>query len=434
MYTSKLDLSKISLALRTNKLNVKDYITETCKTLEEKDCYIKSFIIEKERKKRLDKEVDKLKIRFPDKKNLPPLYGVLVGIKDIINVDGFKTKGGSNLPSKLFNGKEASLVTKLKDAGAIVLGKTVTTEFAYFEPGETRNPHNLAHTPGGSSSGSAAAVASGIVPLAVGTQTIGSIIRPAAYCGIVGFKPSYGRIKKDGVIPFSESVDHIGIFTQDIDGIEIAASILCNDWKTNIQSNSNIVIGALEGKYLEQANDEIVEFYEANIEQLFNAGYQIKRVNPFKDIDNINRMHQKMNAYEFHMVHKDWFHKYGNKYRQGTKELILRGKEILAEDYNEALKGRKILRSKIEEFIQENKIDVWLSPATTSPAPKGMQTGSPLMNLPWTYAGLPAITLPVGKAKNGLPIGIQITGNFYKDEKLIALAKNIESIFNFNNN
>ncbi|MCF6364904.1 MAG: amidase [Bacteroidales bacterium] len=429
MFTSKSHLSKTAFILRTNKLNAKDYVRGSCKISENKDIHIKALISEKNREKRLLAEVDKLRKRFPDKNNLPPLYGVLVGIKDIVNAEGFKTKGGSKLPAKLFKGKEASLVTKLKDVGAIVMGKTVTTEFAYFEPGETRNPHNIEHTPGGSSSGSAAAVASGIVPLAIGTQTIGSIIRPAAYCGIVGFKPSFDRIEKDGVIPFSVSADHIGIFTQDIEGIDLAASVLCDDWEKEVKKETKPIIGAVDGKYLQQAEPEIIEFFEEKILQLLKSGYIIKRINPFEDIDDINFKHQNMNAREFYEVHKKWFKKHEQKYREGTKELILKGKKVSDKDYIQAIEYQKVLRIKIEKMKKVSGIDIWLSPATTSPAPKGMQTGSPLMNLPWTYAGLPAITIPAGKAKNSLPIGLQLTGSFYKDEELIAFAKIVENSF-----
>lgn len=426
---SKSKLSETAFVLRTNMLDAKEYVREACKISDKKEPYIKAFIPEKDKEKRLLEEVDKLRKRFPDKNNLPPLYGVLIGIKDIVNVEGFETKGGSNLPAKLFNGKEASLVTKLKNAGAIVMGKTITTEFAYFEPGETRNPHNLEHTPGGSSSGSAAAVASGIVPLAIGTQTIGSIIRPAAYCGIIGFKPSFNRIQKDGVIPFSSSADHIGIFTQDIEGINLAASVLCDDWKKNIINEIKPIIGAVEGKYLQQAEPEIIELFEKKINQLVKSGFEVKRINPFEDIDKINKKHQNMNAREFYEVHKEWFANYEDKYRSGTKELILKGKKVSDKDYILALEGQKKFRAKIEKLKEGKNIDIWLSPSTTSPAPKGMQTGSPLMNLPWTYAGLPVITIPAGKAKNGLPIGLQISGSFYKDEEMIGFSKSIENAF-----
>src|SRR5690606_13419755 len=144
--------------------------------------------------------------RVPARKRYPPLYGALVGVKDVFHVDGFVTRAGSKLPPELFAGPEAVCVKRLREAGALIAGKTVTTEFAFFEPGPTRNPHNVAHTPGGSSSGSAAAVAAGMCNLALGTQTIGSVIRPAAYCGIIGFKPSLNRIPTEGLVYFSRTI------------------------------------------------------------------------------------------------------------------------------------------------------------------------------------------------------------------------------------
>src|SRR5262249_2824459 len=161
----------------------------------------------------------------------PSLYGVLIGVKDIFRATGFPTRAGSRLPPELLAGDEASCVTLLKSRGALILGKTVTAEFAYIDPGPTRNPYNLDHTPGGSSSGSAAAVAAGYCSLALGTQTIGSVIRPASYCGIVGFKPSYDRIPTDGVIHVSKALDHVGLLMQDVPGMALAASILCREWR-----------------------------------------------------------------------------------------------------------------------------------------------------------------------------------------------------------
>ena len=206
----KLYLSEILDKLQSETLSYEQFLKEVCARFKEKDDIIKSFLPEKNRCERVLGELQKLKRKFPDKKQRPPLFGIPVGIKDIFHVQGFKTQAGSTLPWEHITGKEGSLIKKLKDYGAIIFGKTVTTEFAYFKPGPTKNPHNILYTPGGSSSGSAAAVSAGIVPLAFGTQTIGSISRPASYCGVVGYKPSFNRISMDGVLPFSPSVDHIG--------------------------------------------------------------------------------------------------------------------------------------------------------------------------------------------------------------------------------
>jgi Asp-tRNA(Asn)/Glu-tRNA(Gln) amidotransferase A subunit family amidase len=172
------------------------------------------------------------------------------------------------VPPELFAGPEAICVQQLRAAGALIVGKTVTTEFAFFEPGPTRNPHNLAHTPGGSSSGSAAAVAAGLCTLALGTQTIGSVIRPAAFCGIVGFKPSYDRIATPGLVYFSRTADHVGLFTQDVAGMALAASVLCRDWQPQPASARLPVLGIPAGPYLAQTEPAAMTAFEREVTKL----------------------------------------------------------------------------------------------------------------------------------------------------------------------
>ena len=195
-----------------------------------------AFLPEAGRFDRLRREARQLLDRYPQPDQRPLLFGVFIGVKDIFRVDGFPTRAGSRLPPDLFAGEEAESVTRLRQAGALILGKTVSTEFAYFAPGPTRNPHHLQHTPGGSSSGSAAAVAAGLCPVALGTQTIGSIIRPAAFCGVVGYKPSYDRISRSGVIPLSPSLDHVGLFAADVEDVKRCAQLLIGEWELKIES------------------------------------------------------------------------------------------------------------------------------------------------------------------------------------------------------
>ena len=214
-----------------------------------------AFMPEEARFDRLRREARQLLDRYPQPDRRPPLFGVLVGVKDIFRVDGFPTRAGSRLPCELFEGEEAASVTRLKQAGALILGKTVSTEFAYFAPGPTRNPRNLQHTPGGSSSGSAAAVASGLCPLALGTQTIGSIIRPAAFCGVVGYKPSYDRVSRSGVIPLSPSLDHVGLFAVNVADVARGARVLISNWRLEIEDRHPI-LGIPEGPYLNSAGEE----------------------------------------------------------------------------------------------------------------------------------------------------------------------------------
>jgi Asp-tRNA(Asn)/Glu-tRNA(Gln) amidotransferase A subunit family amidase len=429
MYTSFFSLFETASKLRSGDIDLISFINSLCDRIDKVEPEILSLLPEENRRNRLLKEAEILIAKYPVKSNHPPFFGIPIGVKDIFRTDGFETHCGSSLPAKLFEGVEATCVTKLKEQGALILGKTVTTEFAYFEPGPTKNPCNTAHTPGGSSSGSAAAVAAGITPFAFGTQTIGSVLRPAAYCGVIGFKPSYGRIVTDGIIPFSQSADHIGFFTQDIDGCILAASLLCSNWNVPSDDLHHIIIGVPEGKYLEQASSDIIAAFEEQLRALENKGCIVKRIKLFDDIEEINRLHRLMVAAEMAEVHKVWNANYKPLYRPHTKQIIEEGKKVHPEELAKARDGRFILREKIEALAKDAGIDCWLSPSTLTYAPKGLEsTGSPLMNLPWTYAGLPSISIPAGKNNESLPFGIQFTGFYNQDEALLSEIKGIITI------
>jgi Asp-tRNA(Asn)/Glu-tRNA(Gln) amidotransferase A subunit family amidase len=394
------------------------------------DPQIEAFVPEPNRRERLLREAEALQQRYPDPAKRPPLYGVLVGIKDIYRVDGIPTRAGSSLPPELFEGQQASCVSILKQQGALVLGKTVTAEFAFFSPGPTRNPHNPAHTPGGSSSGSAAAVAAGLCPLAVGTQTIGSIIRPAAYCGIVGFKPSFGRINPDGVLYVAPSLDHVGLFTQDVAGMQIASSMLVRDWKPAQIGNELPVLAVPDGPYLEQASAEGLAAFEQQVKQLQDAGYRILRLPVLDDIAEINHRHRELMAYEMGQEHQGWFAENEALYRLRTADLIRHGWEVTQTFATSAKESQVITRRELETAMLEAGADIWISPAATGPAPEGIHvTGDPAMNLPWSHAGLPTVTVPAGKAQNGLPLGLQCASAFGADEQLLHWAENIDRVF-----
>ena len=426
-FISECSLSEIISQLQNQEITPEYLIDELCDKLDRWDSKIKSFLPETNRRGRLQQDINKLYHKFPDPQNRPILFGIPIGVKDIFHVDGFETKAGSNLPSQILQGKESVAVTKLKQAGALIMGKTVTTEFAYFHPGATCNPHNFDHTPGGSSSGSAAAVAAGFCPLALGTQTIGSISRPASFCGAIGFKPSFGRISTDGVIPFSKSADHIGFFTQDLKGSEIIASILCENWKIDIpEINRKPVLGIPEGKYLQQASPEILSTFWKTVDNLKQKGYTIKSIPALDKINEVNDKHKLMNAAEFAEVHKKWFNEYGDKYHQVSINLIEKGRSVSIKVLNNAINGRIQLREELEQLQKENGIDLWISPSSVTTAPYGLNsTGDPAMNLPWTYAGVPTISIPF-ELSDKLPFGIQFAGNFNEDETLFKLIKEIE--------
>jgi Asp-tRNA(Asn)/Glu-tRNA(Gln) amidotransferase A subunit family amidase len=396
----------------------------------EREPAVRAFLPEERRFARLRRDLDRLAERWPDPENRPPLFGVTVGVKDIFHVDGFPTGAGSRLPPAVLAGPQASCVTALQAAGALIVGKAVSTEFAYFAPGPTRNPWNAEHTPGGSSSGSAAAVAAGLCDLALGTQTIGSVIRPAAYCGALGFKPSYGRIPADGVIPLAPSYDHVGLFAADLGLAEKAAAVLCQGWRPRAAApDRRPRLGVPEGPYLAHASEEGIAHFRATCERLAAAGFEVVPVPALEDYDEIVARHRRVVAAEIarvHCVDADWFPRFGDLYDPRTADLIRKGQEISDVELVRDLAGRAGLRAALTSLMGAHGVDLWISPPAQGPAPHGLgSTGDPIMNIPWTQAGLPAIGLPVGRNDAGLPMGLQVTGSWQADEELLAWAREI---------
>ncbi|MBI5840844.1 MAG: amidase [Chloroflexi bacterium] len=424
---------QIMESLRSGQLTLPEYLSQVEAQFIEREPSVIAFIPEEDRFARLHDDAESLVARYPDSINRPPLFGMMAGIKDIFHAEGFATQAGSRLPSKVLQGAEAESVSRLRDAGALILGKTVTTEFAYFSPGPTRNPHNPEHTPGGSSSGSAAAVAAGYCNLALGTQTIGSIIRPASFCGVVGLKPTYDRISREGVIPLSPSLDHVGFFAPDVFTAQQAASVLFRDWSAKNRDwrleieDRKPIIGIPEGVYLNSASSETLNWFRSICQSLTDAGYKLSRVSIMDDFQAIRSRHDVIMSAEAAQVHKDWFEKYRELYSAKFTELIKRGQEI--SNLQSSLGARDDFRAELRRAMIDHNIDLWICPSTVGPAPKGLDsTGDPVMNLPWTQAGLPAINLPAGKNQDDLPMGLQVVGNWYKDESLLFWAKDLEKV------
>jgi len=373
---------------------------------------------------------DCAKIHSKTNKKLP-LKNLLIGVKDIINVDGYPTRCGSLLPHELFKGSQASCVSRLLDAGAIFAAKTVTAEFAVSDPGETRNPRNLSHTPGGSSSGSGASVAAGFCDIAIGTQTSGSVIRPAGYCGVVGYKPSFGRISRDGVLLFSNSMDHIGIFAKDLNLLEKTLPIIVDSWSSQKTTlDKNIFIGIPEGSYLDLSKQHVLKQYH-NIVQRLEEPFHVKKVELVNDIKNYNHTIDKITFAELYNVHSGWYEKYKELYRPISRQTIEAGKNIPHNDLvlllNKARKDRQFLQT----LMIESGIDIWIAPVAPDLAPFGIDsTGDFRMNSIWSYTGLPVITIPTGVNENNLPYSIQIVGRFGEDEKLLKISKLIEKSLN----
>lgn len=419
--------SEVRQALQQrNSVLARDY-HGLSKRFEKTEPYIKAFIPEDERFLRLNLDAFALEIKYREAEELPPLYGLPVAVKDIFHVDGFPTQAGSQLPAKALWGPEAHCVDRLRKAGALILGKTVTTEFAYFAPGPTRNPHSPLHTPGGSSSGSAAAVGADLAPLALGTQTIGSIIRPASFCGVVGFKPSYGRISTEGVIPLAPSLDHVGSFTQDVEMAAQAATVLIEDWGAPSPGDRKPILTVATGDYLAQADAEMRRHFEAALNALRQAGYWVKRLDAMPDFAAIVERHNLILAAEAARVHQEWFAKNGERYHEKTAGLIQKGQDIGSDELDEAKNEAKQFSLRLSTLMDINGIDLWIAPGAPGAAPKGLEsTGDPVMNLPWTQAGFPCLGLPMGKNSEDLPLGLQVVADFGRDEDLLAWGTEIE--------
>jgi Asp-tRNA(Asn)/Glu-tRNA(Gln) amidotransferase A subunit family amidase len=413
--------------LRSGRISLPEYLVQAEAHFGEHEPSVLAFLPEDNRFTRLQQEAADLLDRYPDLIGRPVLFGALAGIKDIFHTEGFATQAGSRLPSTLLKGEEAETVTRLKDAGALIFGKTVTTEFAYFSPGPTRNPHNPEHTPGGSSSGSAAAVAAGFCHLALGTQTIGSIIRPASFCGVVGLKPTYDRISRAGVVPLSASLDHVGFFACDLDTAIQTARILYNDWDEPIGELKKPRLGIPEGPYLASASQENLVHFKSLCKALESAGYELQSVDMMPDFTEVRSRHDVIMSSEAARFHRDWFGKHEDLYSAKFAELIRRGQQVTDEKLQDAFMAGDQFRAKMRSAFLDHNIDLWISPSTVGAAPKGLEsTGDPIMNLPWTQAGLPALNLPAGRDEQGLPLGLQLVGNWYKDESLLFWARDLQ--------
>lgn len=413
--------------LRAGELPLPNFLAQVEARFIQQEPSVLALLPDEKRFDRLYEEAEALALSYPDLIKRPLMFGALLGVKDIFHVEGFATQAGSRLPSEVLQGAEAESVSRLLDAGALFFGKTVTTEFAYFSPGPTRNPHNPEHTPGGSSSGSAVAVATGFCHIALGTQTIGSIIRPASFCGIVGVKPTYDRISRAGVIPLSPSLDHVGFFVPDVVSAVNAARVLYTDWDEPTQPLKKPRLGIPEGTYLQSVSEESLAHFERVYKLLEDAGYELQRIQALPDFEEIRARNDVILSAEAAAVHADWFREHEGLYSTKFTALIQRGQSIPNSQLQNALVAREDFRAELRRTFLDHNIDIWITPSTISPAPKGLDsTGDPVMNLPWTQAGLPAINLPAGKSQDGLPLGLQIVGNWYKDESLLFWAKDLE--------
>lgn len=363
------------------------------------------------------------------------LHGVPVGIKDIIDTSDMPTEDGTVLHAGRAPARDASVVARLRAAGAVILGKTVTTECAYYSPGKTRNPHNPEHTPGGSSSGSAAAVAAGMVPLALGSQTNGSVIRPASFCGAYGFKPTHGLIPRDGILKLSRTLDHVGLFSRTIEDLALLAEELVGYDERDPDSRPRAripfaataaqepplppLLALVKGPVWERAATDTREAFAELAQELGDRVVEVAL--PESAAAALDWHRTIMEAEMAANLDAEW-ERGRDRLSEQLRGLMARGRETRALDYQKALARIPLLNEGFAEIFE--RFDAIVTPAAPGTAPKGLgSTGDPAFCTLWTLLGTPVVNLPLMQGANGLPLGVQLVGPKHGDARLLRTAR-----------
>ncbi len=364
-----------------------------------------------------------------------PLHGLPVAVKDIFDTRDMPTECGTPLMSARQPNQDAGTVVALREAGAVIMGKTATTELAMYAPGKTTNPHDPAHTPGGSSSGSAAAVATNMVPLAIGSQTNGSVIRPASFCGVYGFKPSFGAISRSGVLALSRPLDTVGVFARSVEDLALAAQPLFGfderDPDTSLHARQNLMeiagqepplppnFAFVKSPVWDQVEDDTRDGLAELVEAL---GDQCDEVELPALFDDAVRWHRTILCADLAKNLGQLYDNGGDKLSEVLRGMIEEGQGCLAMDYNRAVDMIPILGAGLEQIFA--RYDAILTPAAAGEAPAGLDsTGSPIFCSLWTFVGLPAVSLPLLQGSTDMPIGVQMIGARNGDSRLLRSAR-----------
>jgi Asp-tRNA(Asn)/Glu-tRNA(Gln) amidotransferase A subunit family amidase len=351
-----------------------------------------------------------------------PLFGVPVGVKDIIDTHDWPTEYGSAIYRGHRPAADAPVVALTRAAGGLVFGKTVTTEFATRPPGPTVNPHNAAHTPGGSSSGSAAAVGAGIVPLAFGTQTAGSVIRPAAYCGVVGYKPSFGTLPRVGVKAISDSFDTVGVFARTVSEAATFVSVLSGREELRRDEGITPRLAVCFTPQWDAAQAETQKLFEEVLPRI-GAEHELPAA-----FGNLAEAHAGIWSYELPRCLADEHRRHPEKIREQLRLQIEAGWKTTFEEYDRWTGIARRCRRKLTDALGD--YDALVVPSAPGEAPKGLEsTGDPIFNKVWTLLHGPAVHVPLGKGPNGLPLGVQLVGRIGDDARVLACARWVERTF-----
>lgn len=374
-----------------------------------------------------------------------PLFGIPFGAKDLFFTKGIETQAGCKIYKNFIPTQNATVIEKLKNAGAILLGKTTMTELATkYLPPKTRNPWNLQHTPGGSSSGSAAALAADMTLFSLGTQTRGSLLRPAAYNGLTCLKPTFGRISRNGVILCSKTFDHVGVMTHSVEDTVTVYNVISGQDKYDVTTMNiptqklniknvkthNYKIGVLIGDFFKDTDPIVVQQMDDAISELKSIGFVIKSVSFPNYVNLVLKAHNTIEHADFAAYNQEYFISNPNLYSPGLQKLMSSSLDIAAVDYINAQNVRIKFRNLLKQLFNNNGVDVLLCPTTPTIAPKGfISNGSPKYNIPFTNAGVPALTVPIGfDEKTNLPIGMQIIAPDFEEQKVIDIGYMYQSV------
>lgn len=433
MNPNELSLAQAALEIREGRLKSAELVRSCLDRIKAADGAIQAWaFLDPEHALRQAEDLD---LRRAEGKPTGRLHGIPIAIKDLFDTADYPTEYGSPIYAGRTPRRDATCVARLRAAGAVILGKTVTTEFAYFHPGPTRNPHDPKRTPGGSSSGSAAAVAAFMVPGAIGSQTNGSVIRPASFCGTVGFKPTHGLIPRTGVFPLSRTLDHVGCFARTVEDVALVAEVMAgydaDDPDTRATATPPFAAVAAEAPPLpprfafvktpswRQAEPTTQAAFAELVEALGENAAEVELPTIAQEIV---AMHQIVMDVEMaRNLHRE-YEKTRAKLSGKLRQLIERGQKHLAVDYRRAVDLIEPINATIDAVFDE--YDAILTPAAPGEAPVGLDsTGNPVFCTLWTYLGTPAVTLPLLTGPAGLPIGVQIVGRRGNDARLLRTAR-----------
>ena len=428
-----MNLIKISAVnalemMQKGEITSEEYVTAFLEHIKNREPEVGAWIF-------LDPEMALQQAREADKRRRDKIPGKLnglpIGIKDIIDTKDMPTENGSLIHKDRRPPEDAHLVKLLRDAGAVIMGKCVTTEFALSAPGKTKNPKDLECTPGGSSSGSAAAVSDYMIPLAIGSQTGGSVLRPASFTGILGLKPTFGTISRSGMSPISERLDHPGIYANSIDDIRLVASVILSYDKKDLDMDSNysfrnasnlkkplkfaFIKGPVWGSGDQDMQEKIKQFVD-------NSNLEINSVELGDDFIEAARCHEIIMNGSISRSLANYYENNKSKLHPFTITRFEAGKAVSTNSYIDAIEKAKKMKQTLSEIFL--KFDAIITPAAPGQAPRDlMNTGNAIFNGYWTMLGVPAISLPLLEGKDGLPIGIQVITSWNKEAELLDISK-----------